>query len=78
MRLRQRYSVLDEVCKLLRCGWSYDDAQIREDLLSPGRNSSVVLQVVLLLQLSAYTAAAQLDLAWVSFIQCPSLQFLTS
>ena len=59
MRLCQRYGVLDEVCKLLRCGWSYDDAQIRKDFLSPGRNSSVVLQVVLLLQLSAYTAAFQ-------------------
>ncbi len=59
MRLRQRYGVLDKVCKLLRCGWSYDDAQIRKDFLSPGGNSSVVLQVVLLLQLSAYTAAFQ-------------------
>ena len=77
MRLCQRYGVLDEVCKLLRCGWSYDDAQIRKDFLSPGRNSSVVLQVVLLLQLSAYTAAPQLDLACVSFKQYPSLQSLS-
>lgn len=65
MRLRQRYGVLDEVCKLLRCGWSYDDAQIRKDFLSPGGNSSVVLQMVLLLQLSAYTAALQQEVSSV-------------
>jgi len=56
MRLRQRYGVLDEFCKLLRRGWSHDDAQVRKNFLSPGRNSSVVVHVVLLLQLSAYTA----------------------